>query len=63
MAIRKESKKDRLVGELIAIRKVQKEKPSWFTRDDYHRLTRDFSTKSGELVELMIASRMRRAKR
>lgn len=60
MATRKQNKRVRLVGELVAIRNVQAERPSWFKREDYDRLAREWNTKSGELVELLVSARQKR---
>jgi hypothetical protein len=60
---RKISKRERLVCELASIRTVQSEKPSWFRREDYDRLAREWSAKSAELVELLVSARVKRNKR
>jgi hypothetical protein len=44
----------------VAIRSVHAEKPSWFKREDYDRLTREWNAKSAELVELLVSVRQKR---
>jgi hypothetical protein len=60
---RKQSKRERLVRELVAIRNVQAEKPLWFRAEDYARLSKEWNAKSAELVELLVSARMKRNRR
>jgi len=60
MSTRKISTRERLICELALIRTVQAEKPSWFKRENYDRLSRTWNSKSAELVELLVGARMKR---
>lgn len=59
---RKPSKRQRLIRELASIRRVTDERPSWFHKEDYERLARQFAEKSAELITLEIAAYHRRVK-
>lgn len=59
----KQNKRDRPVSELVAIRTVQAERPSWFKREDYDRVAREWNARSAELVELLVSARQKRIKK
>ena len=57
---RKPSKRQRLIAELASIQRVWEDRPSWFHKPDYERLSQAFAAKSAELVALEIAAYRRK---
>lgn len=56
------AKKQEILGELAAIRRVQSQKLSFHGREDRTRLAKAWETKVAELVELELAEYARRRK-